>query len=474
MPMNYKQYQEEVTADIASVLADASCQPILFIGSGFSRRYAGGPSWEELLKQLAAQCPLIDKDFAYYKQTHHGDLKKIGTLFSELYREWAWGSGRGNYPSEYFTEAFESDAFIKHTIAELLRDIGPDPSNGTYGSAELDAEIAALKAISAHAIITTNYDELIEPLFPEYERVIGQQILRKPYLAIGEIFKIHGCVSEPMSIVINEADYQRFNEDHKYLSAKLLTYFVEHPLVFIGYRAEDPNIKSILYDVDRMVRANFHLVPNIYVLEWDPSIADASYPARDKVISVAVDTNIRVKSISASSFEWVFNAFGQAGNLEKINTKLLRALMARAVDLVRTDIPKKHVEIDFTTLDHAVSSGEHFAKLFGVTSISDPSQVNLNYKYTLSGVAEELGFKYWSKAQDLIQTLKNDTGFDMKASDNRYHITMRVGRAAKSVTHKYSDAAVDLLRAVLSGEDYKVISEPLADRKVEPKQKKPK
>lgn len=183
------------------------------------------------------------------------------------------------------------------------------------------------------------------------------------------------------------------------------------------------------------------------------------------MLSVAPDTNIRVKSITASSFEWVFKAFGQAGNLEKINTKLLRSLMARAVELVRSNIPKKHVEVDFKTLDHAVSTGENFAKLFGVTSISDPSQVNFNYRYTLSQVAEELGFNYWSKAHDLIQVLKDQTGFDMKASDNKYHITMRVGKAEKSVTNKYSEAAVDILRAVLNGTEYKLDTGPVKDGK---------
>lgn len=462
MPLDYKQYQDEVTADVAAVLAAASCQPILFVGSGFTKRYAGGPNWEELLRRLAAQCPSIDKDFAYYKQTYGGDLKKIGSLFSDLYREWAWGKGKSKFPAEYFTEAFQSDIFIKHTIAEILKNLGPKGENGSYGSAELDSEITALREISAHAVVTTNYDEVIDSLFPDYECVIGQQILRKPYLAIGEIFKIHGGISDPTSIVINEADYVRFQEDHKYLSAKLLTYFVEHPLLFVGYRAEDPNIKAILYDVDRMVRAKFQLVPNIYILEWDPTITETSYPARDKVLSVAVDTNIRVKSITASSFAWVFRAFGQAGNLEKINTKLLRSLMARAVELVRSNIPKKHVEIDFKTLDHAVSSGESFAKLFGVTSIADPSQVNLNYRYTLTQVAEELGFTYWSKAHDLIQTLKEQTGFDMKASDNKYHISMRVGKAEKSVTNKYSEAAVDILRAVLNGDLYELDTKPIS------------
>lgn len=460
MPMDYKQYQDEVTADIASVLADASCQPILFVGSGFAKRYANGPSWEELLKMLAQGCPLIDKDFAYYKQAHNGDLKKIGSLFSDFYREWAWGKGKSKFPTEFFSEGFPSDIFIKYTISRMLHGLGPNTKR-SYGSAALDAEIEALRNISAHAVITTNYDQVIEPLFPDYEIVIGQQILRKPYLAIGEIFKIHGCISDPLSIVVNEADYERFNNDHKYLSAKLLTYFVEHPLIFIGYRAEDPNIKSILYDVDRMVRANFQLVPNIYILQRDDTLTDASYPARDKVLSVAPDVNIRIKSISASSFEWVFKAFGDSGNLERINTKLLRSLMARSVQLIRSDIPKKHVEIDFQTLEHAVESGETFAKLFGVTSISDPSQVNLSYKYTISAVADELGCGHWTKVNETIRVLKEQSGFDMKATDNKYHITMRTGKAAKSVTNKYSDAAVDILKKVLNGDDYKLDAAPV-------------
>ncbi|MCS3390260.1 SIR2 family protein [Burkholderia thailandensis] len=454
MPLDYAQYKNEITADVAQVLADASCQPILFVGSGFSKRYANGPNWEELLTQLSKDCPLIDKDFAYYKQAHNNDLKKVGSVFSDLYREWAWGKGRAKFPDEFFHANSPRDIFIKYAIAQLVKGIGAD-AKGSYGSAENDSEIEALKAISPHAVITTNYDEVLEPLFPDYERVVGQQILRKPFLAIGEIFKIHGCISNPDSIVINEADYDRFSEDHKYLSAKLLTYFIEHPLLFIGYRAEDPNIKSILSDVDRMVRASeYELVPNIYILEWDSSINDASYPPRDKVLPVSDGRNIRIKSITASSFEWVFRAFGQAGNLEKINTKLLRALMARSVELIRSDIPKKHVEIDFKTLEHAVNSGENFAKLFGVTSLDDPAQVNLNYKYVLSGVAEQLGLPNWNAVQKVIDVLKESTGFDIKSTDNRYHITMRTGQAAGSKTHKYSEAAVDLLRKVYNGEEY--------------------
>lgn len=456
MLANYEQYQLEVAADVENILADAECQPILFVGSGFSKRYVAGPNWEELLTALAEQCPLIEKDFAYYKQTHSGDLKKIGSVFTDLYREWAWGDGKEKFPADYFIASAPADIFIKHAISKILENLGPNASN-SYGDFKLDAEIEALKNISAHAIITTNYDQVIEPLFPEYDVIVGQQIMKKGYLAIGEIFKIHGCRTTPQSLVFNEADYQRFDEDHKYLSAKLLTYFIEHPLLFIGYRADDPNIKAILYDVHRMVRSTTtDLIPNIYILQWDKTIKKTSYPAREYVISVAPDINIRIKSISADSFEWVFKAFGQAGNLEKINTKLLRALMARSVELIRSDIPKKNIEINFEQLEHAVESGESFAKLFGVTSLADPSKVNLDYKYAATGVGQKLGYDTWHKVRKIINQIKEETGFDITATDNKYHIAIKLGHKSPQLTHRYTEAAVDLFRKVKNGEKYEL------------------
>ncbi len=451
MPMDYKQYQEEVTQDVLDVLGQAGCQPILFIGSGFSKRYAGAPNWEDLLRQLALKCPNIDKDFAYYKQKN-ADLIQIGTIFSDAYREWAWNSGKENFPAKYFSENFPSDIFIKHTISQMLENLGPE--KGTYGSAELDKEISALKSMNPHAIITTNYDQLLEPLFPEYERIIGQSIMSKPFFSIGEIFKIHGCISDPLSLVLTSQDYLDFNTDKKYLSAKLLTYFAEHPLLFIGYKAEDPNIKSILYDVSRMFRPALALSPNIYILEWDSALAANSYPPRERVLNVGDDISVRIKSITANSFEWVFKAFGNNGALEKINVKLLRSLMARTVNLIRRDIPNKNVEVDFKVLEHSIENSENFAKILGITSLDNPPNVNANYPYTLGDVAEKLGYDYWHGAHKLIEALRDESGFDMKESDNLYHFKLKTGK--HSFTRKYSDAAVSILTHVQSGEEYEL------------------
>ncbi|AZE00995.1 SIR2 family protein [Pseudomonas chlororaphis] len=454
MSLNYSQYQEEVTADILNVLGQAACQPILFVGSGFSKRYSQGPSWEELLRRLAGTCPNITLDLAYYKQKNKS-LVEIGSIFSDCFREWAWTSGREFYPKEYFSEDFPSDVFIKHSIALMLESVVAG-ANGDFGAAELNDEISALQAMSPHALITTNYDQLLESIFPDFERVVGQQVLSKPYLSIGEIFKIHGCISDPLSLVLTEEDYLDFDADKKYLSAKLLTYFAEHPLLFVGYSAEDPNIKSILYDVTRMFKATQALTPNIYILEWDASISEQSYPARERVINVGGDVSVRIKSISAKSFEWVFRAFGSNGALEQINVKLLRALMARTFNLVRRDALAKQVEVDFSMLENAVESDESFAKILGITSLNGPASVNANYPYTLQLVAEKLGYGSWNGAHKLIERLEEITGFDMKESDNPYHFKLKTGKSLNSFTRKYSESAVILLGKVRAGETIKL------------------
>ena len=330
-----------------------------------------------------------------------------------------------------------------------MKDLGP--TRGSYGSVELDAEISALKAMSPHAIVIINYDELIELLFLDYERVIGQTILRHPYLSIDEIFKIHCCVSKPTSLVLSTEDCDTSKTDKKYLSAKLSTYFAEHPLVSVGYSATDPNIKSVLYDVDRMMRADFQLIPNIYVLEWSPDITSTSYPAHHRVLFVGDDHEIQIKSISAASFKWVFKALGSAGSLEKVNMKLLRGLMARAVDLIRKDVPTKRIEVDFLTLEHKMNSGESIATLLGITSLDHASKVNATFPYMLTQVVEDLGLSYRSRANVHIEEVKKKTGFDIKGSDNSYHITMKTGK--KSWTNKYSQAIVDLLSKVSKGEE---------------------
>ena len=170
-------YQGEITADIEACVSQMGCQPILFVGSGLSKRYFAGPSWDELLTHLGKECPLIDKDYAYYKQTLKTQLA-VGEEFAKLYQQWAWAKGKNQFPANMFSDAVPVQAYIKFMIAEYLTSITPADLL-EIRDRSLSSEIAALQGIRPHAVITTNYDRFLELIFPEYQPVIGQSIIRE-------------------------------------------------------------------------------------------------------------------------------------------------------------------------------------------------------------------------------------------------------------------------------------------------------
>ena len=448
-PTRLSQYRADVRADVANTIEGTACQPILFVGSGLSRRYFSGPSWDELLSRLADMCPLIDKEYTYYQQIMKSPLA-IGQHFAEKFQEWAWGEGRERFPPELFVAGTHPSTYIKHCISELLRELTPPDLEHIAVHA---SELAALMAIKPHAVITTNYDMFLEIVFSDYQPIIGQQIIRSANVSIGEIFKIHGCISNASSLVLTQADYDEFMRKKKYLSAKLLTYFSEHPLLFVGYGAGDPNIRAILSDIDENLPEQGGVIPNVYILEWRPDIQETEYPARERLIAVEESKSVRIKAIEATDFGWVFDAFGSEQPTGGVSVKTLRTLLSRSYELVRTDIPRKMVEANFGMLEGAMDDQGTFAKLFGITTIDQPSALAAGYPYTLTQVSKRLRLNSWPHAQKLIDRVRASKGFDLKASDNRYHCSVKY---SSTPIHKYSDAAVMLLGKVLAGEDYEV------------------
>jgi hypothetical protein len=445
----FDQYKAEVIDDVKACLTDKGCQPILFVGSGVSLRYFNAPNWRALLQVMGDQCPVITKPIAYYEQSFES-LRHVGEEFARAYKEWAWDAGKDAFPPELFETPRHPHVYLKYKVAEYLKGITPDGFD-QLGHASV-AEITALQAIRPHAVITTNYDSFLELVFPEYEPFIGQQILRTDAAFIGEIFKIHGCVTTPETLVLTQSDYDEFTEKKKYLSAKLLTYFAEHPMLLVGYNAGDPNVQSILSDIDLILSAAGNLIPNIYMLKWGGGDNLDHHLPREELISVGPERSVRIKSIVANDYGWVYDAFSVEDSINRINPKLLRGLLARTYDLVRHDIPKKTVEVDYSVLERAVCEDNELAKLYGITIVSEATQVNVNYPYTLTDVGKQLGFGSWHKADQLLKKVAQKKGVNLKASDNKYHVAVKAG-AAGTMIHKYSQHAVDFLRAIRDGED---------------------
>ncbi|TDX51520.1 SIR2 family NAD-dependent protein deacylase [Orenia marismortui] len=447
---NYSIYQENVKADILNLIEVMECLPILFIGSGISKRYFEAPNWDELLTIMADQNPFC-RQYAYYKQNY---IKKssIGSQIAKEYSDWAWGDGNDFFDKSLYSEDYKLDVFLKYKIAEYLK--GITPSEIEEVASKHQKELKLLQQISPHAIITTNYDTFLQMLFPEYEAIIGQQILRTQYQSIGEIFKIHGCVSSMKDIILTEEDYDEFIKRKKYLTAKLLTYFLEHPIFIFGYSVTDSNIKAILSDIDEILVTEGELVPNIFLVEYRKNIDEnANYPS-ERLINLENGKSLRIKTIVAKDFDWIYETMATDCPIEKVNPKLLRALLSRTYELIRTDVPRRTVEIDYAELRSALHDKSEIGKIYGITTLTNPSAFNLSYPYSLTDVGKAIGYNNWHSANDLIEEIKRKDGVCIKESDNKYHIAIMNGDTL--VARKYSEEMVSLLKKVKNNEPYNV------------------
>lgn len=284
---------------------------------------------------------------------------------------------------------------------------------------------------------------------------------------IGEIFKIHGCASQPSTLVLTTDDYEGWCHKKKYLSAKLLTFFLEHPLLIVGYAAQDENVISILRDIDEVLASNGGLVSNIFYVVHDAAINDDSDPPREAILDLRDGKSMRVNCLHAADFGWVFEAFAASEGLQNVNPKILRALVARTYELVRHDIPKMTIEVNFETLEGAVKQEDMLPKLLGITGLSDPDTFNATYPYLTTALGVRLGYASWHGARALLNKIKDEKGIDLCSSDNQFHIAVKSG--TNSSIHKYSEAAVELLKVVKSGAAYQVSLKKKTQPKKSPK-----
>ena len=452
--MSYDDYKLEIIADINACMDALQAQPILFMGSGISQRYFGAPTWNDLMKYLSKTCPLITKRFEYYQQSFKRDNTKIASSFSEIYSEWAWEEEQNTrYPSEYFEEACDKDIYIKHEVStyldHLIESFNIEDNN-------FKKEIIELKKINPHAIITTNYDNLMELIFPDYCKIVGQKVVHLNYTSYGEILKIHGCSEAPDTVVLTSEDYENFNKKKKYLSAKLLTYFAEHPLFFFGYSIADENIKGILSDIDEILAPNNELIPNIYMICYDKQCELKGVHPKEQLIAIDDNRSVRLKVIYASNFQWLYTALANCTPDVTVNPKLIRALLSKTYKLASQELPKQELPFNFKMLQSIADDDSQLPTLFGITQIPNHKAINNDFNFTITSLAEKLNLGGWHHVNNLLKEIDQEKDFNIKSSDNIYHIHIRAGERGNGI-HKYSNEAYKLLTKVKNKEDYNII-----------------
>lgn len=429
------EYQEKAECSIRKALLKFECQPILFIGSGIPMRYFGAPTWLRLLQIMFEKMDGNDERFKYNFQKFSGEPIAIGSVLAELVFEWAWNAGRDNFPVSLFS-GHKKDVYLKYMISQYLDEL---LRCSDFRSSHLREEVQALSEIRPHAIITTNYDKFLEMVFDGYEPITGQTIIRYNTNSFGEIFHIHGDISRFESLVLTNSDYDEWSSKKKYVSAKLLTYFAEHPVFILGYGLGDPNIKSILRDIGELVADETGLIDNVYQIIWHPEKLISLQP--DQAVFDVDGQEFRTRAVHTNDLLWVFKALRSQSALTSVNPKLVRALAARTMRLVRHDIPSGSVAVDYDILERVARDGDELPKLLGITPVENTNQ---SHPFTLSQVAKRLGLRSWHAVNKIISEIHEQTGIDVRSSDNRYHCKIKTGSKNTSVTRKWSHESIAL------------------------------
>lgn len=337
----------DVRAGLAGYLR-GKASPVLFAGSGLSRRYAGAENWEGLLRHFAA---MTVRPYEYYRSKGNSDLPAVATEIAEAFANIWWDSAQFQESRRKYAASMPTrESPLKTEVAIYLSGLAEKlPTTGPLAD-----ELDLLRKAVFDAIITTNYDGVLPALFPDFRPFVGQDgLLFANPQGIGELYQIHGSVNEPDSLVLTAGDYQQYEQRDAYLAAKLMTIFVEHPVVFLGYSLSDRNVRSILRSIAScLTQENIdQLRDRLIFIEWaegsEPSIGPYSFVIDDFVLPVV--------QIKVPDFIAVFTALTELRRA--FPAKLLRRLKEQVYHLVLTGDPHHRLvvaDIDNTTRDRDV------------------------------------------------------------------------------------------------------------------------
>lgn len=192
-------------------------------------------------------------------------------------------------------------------------------------------------------------------------------------------------------MILNSYDYHDFNSRYPYLAAKLLTIFVEQPIIFIGYSLDDHNIldilKSIIYCLTKEKVQK--LQDRLIICQWDDSATEAIISDSTIYISGAV---LPIKLIRLADFKQLFEVL--ANNKKRLPVKILRHMKDMIYDFVKTSNPKNQI---FVSDD--------------LDKLEEGQDVQFVYGIGLKDRLAEHGVKGIS-LRDLLNDILNDNGWN--------------------------------------------------------------
>lgn len=338
----------DIKKQLEKILAGFDTLPFLFVGAGLSRRYLNTQSWDGLLQEYANLSKNNEFGYQLYleelkeQETPVGKNPKLATLIERDFNKLWLTDGRYIEARKLNKEKVQTGVSpFKIDIAQNLKE------KQEIFVKEYEDEIRLFKQLGNNhiaGIITTNYDTFLESCFEEYSVYIGQsELIFSVIQGIAEIYKIHGCVTKPETIVINEEDYLAYVSKNAYLAAKILTIFLEHPIIFVGYSINDPNIEEILGSIVSCLNDEQleKLKDRFIFIEWNNSDREDSIKTFQK--SFQEGKHIEMTHVYIKDYMSLYELLTIVK--AKYSAPVLRKLKSEIYELVLTSEPSESLKV---------------------------------------------------------------------------------------------------------------------------------
>lgn len=311
---------------VLRLIQEVNQPPVLFVGSGLSRRYMGAPDWEGLLRSVCEEVSFMAQYEKYYAKAINSFpdggknciLPEAAQLMEDDFIEGVYSDPSWEEWRDLHAESISRGCTpLKLFLAEKLRGLKPSL---------LEDELAVLRGAerSVGGIITTNYDNLMEDIFPQFEVYSSQSDMLFSRLAeVGEIYKIHGSCSDAATMILDTHDYEKMVEEQKYLLSKILTIFAEHPIIFLGYSFRDEDVRGVLSTIAEcagMERSN-ELSSRFVFVEYSTDYA---------VIDKDYGEGIEMKTIRTDNFIPIYRAILESP--QRFAPRLVRQLLRQVFE----------------------------------------------------------------------------------------------------------------------------------------------
>lgn len=341
--------------------------PVLFIGSGITRRYYNLPNWNDLLKYFSEK--IKDDEFIFNSyinmakslEQKAGLLPKVAELIQKDFdKKWFENKNIRTLNKEYLIK-------VKNGISPFKAEIAMYIKNKSVIQENYLKEIEMLKEISRKnisGVITTNYDMFLENNLDGYRKFIGQEeLIFSSIQGLAEIYKIHGSIENPETIVINEEDYIKFEKQSSYLAAKLMTIFMEYPIIFMGYSISDTNILKILEAiVECMPSAKLEQLRDRFIfVEYKEDEEDLQISSHTILIN---GKSIFMTKVTTSDFSKIYSAL--KNKKSKIPARILRTFKEELYNYTLTNIPTANLRV--ASIDDNRIDGEELVMAIGKVS----------------------------------------------------------------------------------------------------------